>query len=360
MRIDLITLHAVKNYGSVLQTFATQEKFKQFGHEVKVINFIREDVREENLMNTWCGNNYLKRVVLAPTLKRWRKVFNGFLKENINLTDDIYTTEEDFKKYPLEADIYCTGSDQVWNSGWNKGILPQLYLSFVPKENKKFSYAASFGSDSIRKEEVEITKRYIDEYNAISVREESAIKILKDNYKYNNCLHVLDPTLAMTPKFWRKYSSKRLYDEEYILIYQLNNNKEFDKFAKELAKRNNLKLVRFCTRYDQIIKNGKSALVPEVFDFISLIDNAKYVITDSFHATAFSVNMNTEPICIYPKEYGGRIESFLNLTGLQERRLKNYNDFDIIKRKIDFNRVNEILNKEREKIDKFLELVFKS
>ena len=71
--------------------------------------------------------------------------------------------------------------------------------------------------------------------------------------------------------------------------------KEFDRYAVELSKRTGLKLVRFCTRYDQFYRPGKSMLVPEVFDFISLIDNAKFVLTDSFHATAFSLNLHTEP-----------------------------------------------------------------
>lgn len=99
-------------------------------------------------------------------------------------------------------------------------------------------------------------------------------------------------------------------------------------------------------------------LVPEVFDFVSLIDNAKYVLTDSFHATAFSINMNTEPICVYPTEFGGRIESFLNLTDSKQRHIKGYDDFDIIERNVDFQKVNSILNQERKKAQDFLKDVF--
>lgn len=359
MRIDLITLQAVKNYGSVLQAFATQEKFKELGHDVNVINYIREDVKDENLMKTWCGNNYIKRMVMAPTIFRWKRVFNKFLIENINLTQKKYTTEEDFKDYPLDADIYCTGSDQVWNTGWNKGVIPPLYLSFVPGHKKKISYASSFGKDKITDKEVFETKKYIDQYSMISVREDSAIDILKNQYEYEKCEHILDPTLAMGPSFWRKYATKNKYKFDYVLIYQLNKNREFDDFAVKFAQKNNLKLLRFCTRYDQILKPGKSILIPEIFDFVTLIDNAKYVITDSFHATAFSVNMNTEPICIYPKEYGGRIDSFLTLTGLEGRRLRSYDDYYIVNRRIDFNYVNEILDNERNKINIFLEKALK-
>lgn len=360
MKIDLITLHAVKNYGSVLQTFATQEKFKSLGHEVKVINYIREDTKDENLVNSWCGNNYIKKIVMLPTIKKWKKVFNGFLEKNINLTKEKYTTESDFEKYPLQADVFCTGSDQVWNTGWNKGVLPPLYLSFVPEDKYKISYSSSFGKDILSDIDIKESKKYIKQYDFISVRESSGLNILKEQYNYDNGTHIVDPTLAMKPEFWRKYSPKRKYKSDYVLVYQLNKNKDFDKFAVEFARRNNLKLIRFCTRYDQIIKPGKSVLIPDVFEFISLIDNAKCVITDSFHATGFSVNLNTEPICIYPNEYGGRIDSFLKLTGLQERRLKGFDDFSIVNRKVDFDKVNKILDIERKKVDDFLEGVLNS
>ena len=118
------------------------------------------------------------------------------------------------------------------------------------------------------------------------------------------------------------------------------------------------KLLRICNRYDQFYRPGKSIIIPEIIEFIKLIDNAKYVLTDSFHATAFSMNMNTEPICIYPNEFGGRIESFLKLTNSLQRHIKNYNDFDVLDRKVDFESVNKILDSERKKVNDFLVKVF--
>lgn len=360
MRIDVITLNAVPNYGSVLQAFATQEILKQYGCEVYIINYIRENVRPENLMKTWCGNNIIKKIVMYPTLKRWEKVFGVFNKTYLNLTDKIYTKEKEFESYPLEADAYCTGSDQVWNSKWNRGIILPLYLSFIPENKFKFAYAASFGNENISKEEIKITKKYIEQYNFISVREDYAKDILENQYEYKNVIHVVDPTLAMPSDFWRKYATPKKIKEEYILIYNLNRSKAFDNYAKQLSKKTGLKLVRFCTRYDQFYRVGKSMLIPEVFDFISLIDNAKYVLTDSFHATAFSMNLNTEPICIYPKDFGGRIKSFLSLTKSLHRHVKNYSDYEVIDRPVNFKIVNKILDNERKKVHDFLEKVIKN
>lgn len=357
MKIDIITLHAVQNYGSVLQALATQELFKKHGCDVIIINYVRENVRPENLLRTWGKGNPIKILAMAPTVYRWKKVFTDFTRTKLNLTDKTYTTDEDFRSYILDADGYCTGSDQVWNSKWNRGILPCLYLDFVPKKFYKFSFAASFGQENISGEEVAATKKYIEQYNRISVREDSAKKIIEEQYGISKAVNIVDPTLCVTGDFWRRYESRRKIREEYILVYNLNRSKEFDQFAVKLSKKSGLKLVRFCTRYDQFYRPGKSMLVPEVADFLSLIDNAKYVLTDSFHATAFSLNLGTEPICIYPKEFGGRLESLLVLTDSLQRHIKDYNDFDVINRSVDFEKVNNILFNERKKANDFIENV---
>lgn len=360
MKIDVITLHAVQNYGSVLQAFATQKILESFGCEVTIINYAKERVRPENLLKTWSGNNPLKALIMYPTIKRWNRVFGEFCTNYLNLSGKMITTDSDFKEYPLDADAYCTGSDQVWNSIWNRGILTPLYLGFVPEDKFKFAFSSSFGQDRLEADEVRNTVKYIKQYKYISVREESAVSILKEQYKYDNVIHILDPTLLLNSETWRKYVKNKEKSEDYILIYNLNRSKEFDKYAKKLSKITGLKLVRFCTRYDQFYRVGKSELVPDVFEFVRLIDNAKYVLTDSFHATAFSMNLNTEPICIYPQEFGGRLDSFLRLTNSLQRRVNSFEDFDVINRHVDFEAVNAVLETERDKAYSFLSKVLES
>lgn len=355
MRVDVITLHAVKNYGSVLQAFATQCFLEQHGCEVRIINYVRANCRPENLYQTYGGGNPLKVIAMAPTIHRWRHVFEDFCEQNLHLTDEVYTTEADFSRFPIEADLYCTGSDQVWNSKWNRGIIPQLYLNFIPDNKYRFAFSASFGQSRLSEDEVEATRKYIERYNRISVRESSAVRILDEEYQYKGAVHLLDPTLCLNGDFWRKYAPPRRIKDSYILVYNLNRSRAFDKYAVELSKKTGLKLVRFCTRYDQFYRPGNSMLVPEVFDFISLIDNARYVLTDSFHATAFSMNMKTEPICVYPAEFGGRIESFLKLTDSEQRHIRGYDDFDVVNRPVDFGKVNLILEEERRKASQFVD-----
>ena len=357
IKIDVITLHAVQNYGSVLQTLATQEILRQHGCDVTIIDYVREDVRYENLVKKWSGGNLIKALAIIPTILRWKKVFYSFTKQYLNLSKKTYTSEKDFASYPLNADAYCTGSDQVWNSKWNNGILPCLYLDFVPNSKYKFAFSASFGQNRLSSEEIKITKPYLQQYNRISVRESGAKTILDEQYHIQTGVHIVDPTLCVSGDFWRKYETPRKFKDDYILIYNLNRSKEFDEYAVELSKQTGLKLVRFCTRYDQFYRTGKSVLVPKVFDFISLIDNAKYVLTDSFHATAFSLNLHTEPICVYPKEFGGRIESILRQTNTLQRHIENYKDFNVVNRAVDFEQVDEILSKERSKANAFIDKV---
>ena len=107
------------------------------------------------------------------------------------------------------------------------------------------------------------------------------------------------------------------------------------------------------------IFNSNDKIIPDsVFDFISLIDNARYVITDSFHGTAFSLSLNTEPICVYPERFEGRIKSILTLTNTLHRHAESYDDVDILDRHVDFAEVNSILDGERKKASDWIRMVF--
>lgn len=352
-----ITLHSVCNYGTQLQLFATQEKFKEYFEKVEFIDFRRKDTYGIGLLRTFTKGNILKALIVLPTLFYWKRVFGQFQKKYILLSKKKYLKIKDFNSYCLDADVYFTGSDQVWNSGWNRGIISPYYLSFIPKDKIKFSYAASFGMSHLTKSDIKETKEYIKQYDYISVREKSGVDILQKQYQYKNVVHIVDPTLIMNGDFWRCYAPKCRIKEDYILIYNLQRSKNFDQYANEISKRTGLKLYRFCTRFDQIVRNGKSIVIPSIFEFVSLIDNARLVITDSFHATAFSMNLNTEPICLYPSDYSGRISEFLELVGALDRHPDNYNDFSILDRHVNFEVVNSILEKKRKEADDFLENV---
>lgn len=359
-KVTVLTLQNVRNYGSALQALATQAVFEQLGCEVEFFDYYRANSSSKwQRIKNWVKDKGVMAKVaypflLFPTFIKQDKVFMRFLGKYLHTSSPKVSTIEDFRALELTSDIYCTGSDQTWNSKWNGGILPELFLAFVPDNIRKISYAASMGKGELDEWEKAETKRLLERYSAISVREKAAVDIIND-LGIRGVSHVLDPTLQMPREFWMKLTRKPK-EENYMLIYQLNSNPKFDAYASELARRKGMKLLRFCTRYDQVARCGKALLIPDVENFISYIANADCVITDSFHATAFCINLNTNFISIYPNDFSSRLASILELTGLQHRHLTDYDDFSFAESMVvDFSHANRVLNIERRKTVDFLE-----
>lgn len=355
MKAGVITLYNVCNYGTQLQAYATQEKLKEYFEEVEFIQYKRKDTYGLGLLRTFTKGNPLKILPILPTLIRWKMVFGGFQQQFLKIADTSYTGKNGFDGFRDEYDVYLSGSDQVWNCGWNGGVVAPYYLSFAPDRKPKYAFSSSFGQKRVEDEYISESKAYLELFDFITVREESGVQILKEQYGYTKAKRILDPTLLMTGDEWRRLAPDNTIPDDYILIYNLQRNRELDAYAEKIARKTGYTLYRFCTRYDQIFRNGKSLLIPDIFTFITLIDNASLVITDSFHATAFSMNLHTEPICIYPREYGGRISEFLQLMKEEGRHSRGYDDMDILKRHVDFDRVDRILEMERKKADEVLE-----
>ena len=363
MKVALITLHNVKNYGSALQTYATQTILEKLNCEVKVINYYRKDLIENNLLETRinsskvfsknCITKVIGRLFLKSSIKKQSEKFNDFLNKYIHLTKKYFSNEELKSDLPI-ADIYCTGSDQVWNSDWNNGIEKTFFLDFVPDDKKRISYASSFGKEKLNEEEKAITKEMLEKYQYISVREKSAKKIIED-LGIKNVEHVLDPTLLLNKNEWEELKVDIKHKEKYILVYQLNTkNPEFDKYVKNLSKYKKIPIVRVSNVSYQRYKYGKFVNCPTVEEFISYFLNAEYIVTDSFHATAYAINFNKKFLCIFPKKFSTRLQSILDLTGLQERRVLDFNKLDIIDNQIDYEKVNRIIDDERLKSINYL------
>ncbi len=361
MKAGIITFHNVNNYGSVLQTYATQETFRRLGCDTEIIDYCREDqvsymakLRDACSRSSFAGNPLLRLAyyaIKAPSYMRQKKVFQGFLDEYVTVGDRTYTSFEQLCENPPEIDIACTGSDQMWNSEYNKGVEKAFYLAFADDDVIKIAYSTSIGLTHFPENEVQETREYLEKYRAISVREASAVSTLEE-IGISGAVHVLDPTLVLTGDEWREIASPKYSNSKpYVLIYQLNPNPEFDAFAEELAREKGCELLRINLLYDQAAKNGRGVNIPTVNEYISLFDNAEYVITDSFHGTAFCLNLNTPFFVFYPPKYSTRLESILELTGQQSRVVKNG---EADSSEIDFAMVNRIFESERQKNIEFL------
>ena len=293
--------------------------------------------------------SYIKKMV----------VFDDFLKRNLKLTSKSYRTYEEFEKDVPKADIYCTGSDQVWNSYWNEGIDYSLFLKFVPKDKFKFSYAASFGKSELEDDEKEETKELLEAYDYISVRENAGVKILED-LGFKNCPQVLDPTLLLVDNEWDKYVDDKYKNKKYILTYNLHHDKKIDIYAKELSKKYNLPVYNISYNWHDIYRSGHLVWCPTVENYLGLIKYAQYVVTDSFHATVFSIIFRKQFISIYPELASSRISSLLELVNLQERGISSFDNVDLADKGIDYDKVHNLLSIERGKSDEYINDVLNS
>lgn len=275
-----------------------------------------------------------------------------FLKKNINLTQKSYYSHDELLAEIPKADIYVTGSDQVWNSIWNNGIEKPYFLEYAPEGKRRIAFAASIGKSAWDEDEKEITREMLKKYSYISMREKSGVELLKELGIEST--FILDPTLMLNKEKWKEIEKPIKQSKPFLLIYQLNPNTEMDKYAVELAKKNNWEIIRISYGYSGRQEAGKCFVCPPVEELLWCWDNAACVLTDSFHATAFSLNLGTDFISVLPNRFGTRLTSILELTGTEHRCLKDFSDFDIVNKKIDHGKVQEILQEERKKGMEFL------
>ena len=354
MDIKVITRHAPSNYGSLLQSIATQTVLERFGYTCEIIDYIRDD--EHGLRGTmtaligkreWSNNPLKKMAYLLlryPEEKLAEVKFADMRERHLKLTQRC-CSHEDLRL--LDADVFMTGSDQVWGPTMNGHYDEAYFLSFV-EDRKKTAYAASFGRTDFTPSILEEYKSLLSSYSGIVVRENTAVDLLL-RMGIRCAGQVLDPTLLLTGEEWSKFIKKEI-DKEYILVYQIHNDPVLSDYAIRFARQIRLPLYRVSPTFHQFRRGGKFVYLPDLSDFLSYIKNCAYLITDSFHGTAFALNFNCQFIEILPNnKTGSRNQSILQLTGLQDRIISDFNDFDIADKRIDYVKVNGILAKERRK-----------
>lgn len=287
--------------------------------------------------------------------------YDHFFKGNTHLTKTYYSIEQLQKNCP-KADIYLTGSDQVWNSYHNRGIDHVFYLDFAPKDSKKISYAASFGKKQLDEWEIPETKKLLQKYQAISVREKSAIKILNDLAIPNGKL-VLDPTLLLTSDEWYSRIPPINTKKKYLLIYSVEPNKiKLIEYAKMIAKELDLQiyLVEWGFKKYKGIDKMLSFITP--LELMSYFGNASFIIASSFHGTAWAINLNKQFISIAPEKFSSRAKDLLNLLELSDRYFEK-DSFQLEKAisPINYEKPNQILERFRKESEHYsIEAINKS
>ena len=264
----------------------------------------------------------------------------------------------------LNYDLVLVGSDQVWLP---LGLYTKFHnLLFVHETVPKVAYSSSFGVSQIPWWQKKQTKHYLERFDAIAVREIKGKEIV-ETLSNKKATVVLDPTLMISSEQWRAEADRSEFriEEEYIFCYFLGNNPESRKAVTMLSRQTGLKIV-FMPHMDEYIPSdeGFADYAPyEVspVDFISLLRGAKYVCTDSFHATIFSLKFKKKFLTFYrfdPKSSNSRnsrIDSLFNLLGLQDRLFRGDNVVSQIKTQIDYEVIDGKLSELIKNSLKFLE-----
>lgn len=365
MKIDIVTLHRAQNYGSVLQTFALQKQIEELGHQVSILDYYPDRYTNKGLLKRLKNKSsrfknplvlLIAKLLIYPSYLRKGIQFNKFM-HYLNLEKPSFATNEEGMGRFTDADAYCAGSDQIWNSHWNEGVEKALFLDFVPKGKLCFSYAASIGLSNIPANEIDETKLLLDKFEFLSLREDKGVELVKKLGR-TDAVQCLDPTLLMSKEDWSQYADDSYKGKEYVLTYNLHHDPEIDKCAKAIASKFHLQIRNISYNWHDIVRHGHLDWCPTVEGFLGLIQNAKYVIADSFHATAFSIIFEKPFVVITPEVASSRLSSLLKMLGLDDHNINKFTSFKVIEQPINYNRIKSIIaTKQRESIS-YLNKVF--
>lgn len=347
-KVGIVTYFKNYNYGSVLQCYSMQQLIKKFG-----FNPIALEQSEKGI--SWCVRKYIRLLILGMSCLRYpqrgKNIYKSMNESRRSCTTLPLNTREKYDifltKYIISEtisfntlskssqDYYCfiSGSDQVWStSGYF--LNPYMFLQFASKE-KRFSYAASFGSDDCPPWYKNKIKKYLNGYVRLSVRENSGLKIIK-SLNLDAKIHV-DPALLLTVNEWNNIA-KMPKDQDYIFLYFLNSPSETAiKHIKMLVEQYpNLKIVCAPYYFDKLDKSFfnivHAELSPE--EFLGTINNATIICTDSFHGVVFSI-IYKKVFYVYMRDYthgvsqNNRIITLLEHYLLQSQYVNDFNNFCI-------------------------------
>lgn len=312
-KIGILTFHKSINYGSVLQTWAFQEVLQRFNSDVHVIDyepivynqmygiFKKVSSRDDFIYN-------IKIMPIAYFIKRQINLFTQFQEKELSLTDHAYYSVEDLKKDSKNFDIMICGSDQIWNV--HARDCDDIFFLPFAFQGKKIAYAVSVNNTDFTEERCDDRLREnIRGFSAISCREKSGSEKISRFVDQKNIFTALDPTLLLAKGQYDEICSPRIIKHAYIFLYNVWDGGDALSIAKMIStvyKKNvytmlTKKRVKSILRIEQ---NGVHVLKMHSApgDFLSLIKYSDFVVSDSFHGTAFSLIYEKQFVSVNQRE----------------------------------------------------------
>ncbi|MBQ4145029.1 MAG: polysaccharide pyruvyl transferase family protein [Clostridia bacterium] len=361
-KIGMLTFSYSSNPGSVLQTYALQDTISNMeGYTASIINYQKIQAGKPIIGETiftkpikrWTVKKvaeWVARMVAYPLrMSKYEKFFGEYYK-NFNPKR---ITREDLPSIEMEYDKFVVGSDQVWNYD-SPNVDDTHFLDFVSDSSKKISYAASFGKNGVPEEKKEDAKKYISDFASISVREEVGVEIVSD-LTDKKAEFVLDPSLLLDKERYQQMAIKPR-KKKYVFLYLREESPQLEKFAKDLAKCYGLTVVKVIKHW-MCNKQGKGFYAIGPRQWIGFMENADFVVTNSFHGICFSLIFEREFYINLLKDSkivtNSRLQGILAQFGLKKRGIDEIEDLTDLD-KIDYEKVNELKAKRKEHSLKFL------
>ena len=352
MKIGTITCHDVYNHGASLQAFALQTYLESVGHTVEIIDYKPDYLSRHYLL--WSVDNplfdkpFIKQLYLMAklpgrlvALKR-KHLFDEFTRKYLKLTSKRYHSNEELKANPPQADVYIAGSDQIWNTLFQNGRDAAFYLDFAPASAKRISYAASFATEEVADDYRPFVRKMLQNFDAISIRERCSLPLLSSLGRTDG-VAVCDPVFLLPREQWEELLTTERCEERYLLIYDAEKSIELERIGQRIAKEKGLKIYNISAY--SIDYADRDFWISSPLDFIKFIRDAEYVISNSFHATAFSMIFERD-FCVVNRQEGvnGRMKSLLEDFNIAERQVTAYSD--LLLSHIDYQVVKSLLQKQ--------------
>ena len=360
MKVGIFTFPNSVSYGATLQMYALYDAVNRMGHDAEIINYhnayMKAEKHRESSKDAAPIKSFAKKTMRTLIHFRLYCSFRRFEKENMKLYPLKPFTEK--QKLPDIGNRYnavICGSDQIWNPDITDTDL-SYFLDFCGKNTRRISYAPSFGIDKFSDDFSKLIEKELAEFHALSVREKPGQDFICKLLGKEASL-VADPTFLVSSDQWTKLERKHsAANGEYILYYTIRRSDNLLRHCMEFSSKTGLKVVIVGGNYLKVIRN-RNPLVEYAIDigpdeWLYLLHNARYIFTNSFHGTAFSINYNKDFFVEFSSLTNSRLEQIIGALKLENRIVKTDNELSV--EPIDYTSVEKYLSELRKSSEQFL------
>lgn len=362
MRVGILTFHRAKNYGAILQCYALSTYLSKKGHKIEVIDYFPSYFKAEDSVfpfqkfkycNIKGKINILVTFILAfPKIFKRNRVFNSFLNKHIVLSKCKY---DESSSRVDGYDVIFVGSDQVWNREISGGEDAFFIGHFNHGNSVLASYAASSILNFTKDDEEKYYRNILSNFENISVREKSICSYL-NSLNIKKCEQVLDPVLLLSQDQWKSIAIKPK-ETKYLLLYMVKEDPRAYRIAQKLSALKGLNMIMIAPKV-KIYRKGRCYETLSPGAFVGYFAWADYVVSTSFHGTAFAVKMERQfSTVLLGNSVDERSRDLLTTLGISDRLIPVDSE-DINNKEVDYTKVRVNLNKLIAQSDTYINSVF--